>query len=304
MDNEIQKRNMLLIQQYDYIEKNLNRSDSYKQQIKYFFDYLEEKSFNLSFPGFVDYYNFLDKQWIDGSYKTDTFNVRLCASKKAVKFLFEDSPYSNDMGKEFKLDKMLSNYKCREKESRYVSKDKYLTPAEIRTFIDNCSDKTISLLVEFLFNTACRISEVTNIRHSDISRINKHYEIVIRGKGKKSRTIPVSLELVDKIKKYYKSKTWLFEHEYKGQIKSYSPINLTNRVNKFALKIFDDKKESDLRFRCHTLRHSALTYLYDKSKDIKKVSLMAGHSSTVITANLYVHSKFEYGELEEYYKSY
>ena len=300
--NDLERKDTLLAQQFDFIYTYLERSDEYKKHIQYFFNYLERESYKLSFNGFLAYWKYLNEEFDGGHFKVTTFNVRLCSAKRSITFLFEKSPYSTDMAKEFKLDRVLSSYKCKTKESKFVKKGTYLTPAEIREFIDKCPDTTISLLVEFIFKTACRISEVTNILLSDIKRINDHYEITIRGKGGKSRDIPVSVELVNKIKKHFKSKRYLFEHKYKGERGKYSSVSLTNRFNEYVHSVL--KKDKETKFRCHTLRHSALTHLFRMSKDIKKTSLFAGHSSVMVTADLYVHGPFEYEELKEFYSGF
>lgn len=143
------------------------------------------------------------------------------------------------------------------------------------------------MVVEFLFATGLRISEMLNILLTDMKRDNNKYTIRILGKRAKERKIFVSIPLIEKVLRINNSSTYLFEHNGK----SYSRISMSRRISMQG-KIVLQKNIS-----AHTLRHSFATSKLAKINNLKGVSKYLGHSSISTTANLYVHSELSYEDL-------
>ena len=299
MDNEIQVFDSLEQSAFNYLENHylkLNRK-SYWKHVLPFKRFLEDNNYSLRFINFVNYYNHLDTMWRNNDIETTTFNCRLCAAKGAIKLLAKSS-FNKDMVKRFHLKELLDDYKPKKVSDKSVTKKKYLSPEEVQKVIKESTNKTVSLAVEFVFHTALRVSELINLKLSNLERDNDHYIITVHGKGNKEGRVPVSAELVDRIKAHFGSTIWLFEHSYMGKRRKFNKLCLTNKVYEQTKNILGEKKAK----RIHSLRHSALMYLFEKSKDLKKVSLFARHSNCGITADLYLHSAFEYEELKDYFE--
>ncbi len=305
MDNEIQIFDSLEINAFNYLENyyiNQNRS-SYWKHVEVFKNFLFDNNYSLRFIHFVDYYNHLDTLWRNAKIKSTTFNCWLCASKSSIKFLAKSS-FSKDIVKRFHLKEMLDDYKTKKGGSKFISKDKYLTSAEIKKVVNECSNKTVSLMLDFLYKTSLRISEVTNIRLSRIEkRISEkgipYYDITLPLKGNKEGHTIVSTGLIDNIKKHFKSEEYLFEHLYNGERRKFSSVCMTNKIEEQIKLVLGKSKK-----RAHSIRHSSLNALYEKTKDLKKVSMRAHHSSSAITADLYLHGEFSYDELNEIYEDF
>ena len=302
MNTAIQIFDSLEVNAFNYLEnhyKNQNRR-SYWKHVEKFKNFLMNNNYSLRFIHFIDYYNYLDTLWREAKIKSNTFNCWLCASKSSIRFLAKSS-FSKDIIKRFHLKEMLDDYKTKKVNSKFIPKDKYLSIDEIKKVVNECPNKTVSLMLDFLYKTSLRISEAVNIR---LSRIEKktnmkgipYYDITLPLKGNKEGHTLVSLKLVDGIKKHFKSKDYLFEHKYKGKRKKFNPVSMTNKIEEQIMLVLNKPK-----MRAHTIRHSSLNALYDKTKDLKKVSMRAHHSTSAITADLYLHGEFSYDELTEIY---
>ena len=114
-----------------------------------------------------------------------------------------------------------------------------------------------------------------NLKISDVD--SKRGLLIIRqGKGKKDRVVPLSMQLTDLLREYYKfdkPQRFLFEGETKG--KSYSGTSLQN-VLKGALKKAGIKKPVTL----HWLRHSYATHLRENGTDLRYIQEMLEHNSS------------------------
>ena len=72
-------------------------------------------------------------------------------------------------------------------------------------------------MIEFLYSSALRISEMTNVKISNIKDFKQYYEIRIVGKGNKERKIKMKKNLIIKIKNHFRSNEYLFETLSKKQ---------------------------------------------------------------------------------------
>jgi len=121
------------------------------------------------------------------------------------------------------------------------------------------------LAVMVIFSLGLRISEAANIKLSDI----KGDWIEIRGKGSKTRILPLHPKLKEFIGKYLKihpKKEYLFEKDGR----KLNDANLRYIIQKAFKKI-------GIHVTPHQLRHSFATYMLDKGARINDVSELLGH---------------------------
>jgi len=127
------------------------------------------------------------------------------------------------------------------------------------------------LIVSMLYGLGLRISELSTIRVSDISK----EWIQILGKGNKFRQVPLLNTLYEEIENYKREKhPKLFLFEKEGQQMSSSQIRYIFN------KLF---KKSGIKATPHQLRHSFATHLLQNGARISDVSELLGHSSMVST---------------------
>lgn len=141
-----------------------------------------------------------------------------------------------------------------------------------------------NLLLDFLFYTGIRVSELVNLKHSDWE--NNHLKIL--GKGNKIRYIPLTPWLIEKINPY--SKEYLFTSCQGLKISREYIVRL---IRKRTLLATIKKKITP-----HTFRRSFATLLNDKGAKLTTIQKLLGHSQLQTTAN-YIHNSWE-----EIYKDY
>ncbi len=143
------------------------------------------------------------------------------------------------------------------------------------------------LIVLLLYGLGLRISELSNLKKSDIQ--NSWIRVV--GKGSKTRNIPLLPSIKEEIDKFLnENETFLYIFEKKG--KKLSENSLRYRVN----KIF---KHIGIKVTPHQLRHSYATDLLNNGSRISDVSMLLGHSSLSTTQ---IYTKLNSGYKIENYK--
>jgi len=141
------------------------------------------------------------------------------------------------------------------------------------------------VVVELLFATGARVSEIANLKKSQINL--KTGTILIKGKGNKERIINVcNRETLSILQNYYK--------HFSDQIKQSDNNFLINRLGK---KLSDQSIRTIVRKLAsstsiaqkvtpHMFRHTFATLLLEKDVDIKYIQSMLGHSS-ILTTQIY-----------------
>ena len=153
------------------------------------------------------------------------------------------------------------------------------------------------LVLELLYSTGMRRSELINLRDRDIDKHNA--QIKVLGKGNKERLIPVSAKLLDKISLYKELRDSEFEEQddyllLSDKGKKLYPKLVYNLVTNQIKQISTAKKRSP-----HILRHSFATHLMNNGADLNAVKELLGHSSLAAT-QVYTHNSIE--KLRSIYK--
>lgn len=223
-------------------------------------------------------------------YSANSYNKKISAIKNRIRVLFKLSPNSINDVEKLKLQAYLGSMKYKKicPSDTAVTDEKVLTPEEIKLLIEN-ADKRLSLFIEFLSKTGCRISEMINILLSDCTKKQKNYEIRILGKGNKERTVFIDVEFYNRIVGEFKDEVYLFGHSGKA----YNRIAITNRIKTLA------KIELGKNVSAHTLRHSFVTTALNKGVPIEKISRYIGHSSLDITDKQYNHNSITWEDVKD-----
>jgi len=180
-------------------------------------------------------------------------------------------------------------------------------PLQINTEeIIKIRDKAI---LELLFSTGLRVSELTKLQIEDIN-LNKDHrpggtsEFSVRGKGRKVRVVFLSNQAKHWLDKYLKlrhdTNPFLFighDKAHQGeQEQGLTPRTIQRIVQKYARIAGITKQVTP-----HTLRHSYATDLLLSGADIRSVQSMLGHSS-ITTTQVYTHITDQ--QLRDVYKAF
>jgi len=138
-------------------------------------------------------------------------------------------------------------------------------------------------LIDFMYSTACRVSELCDVRVSDLDFEEDFVKLF--GKGSKQRIVPIGSELKINLSKYLKFRDELNTQEpYLFLSKNINQLDRTAifRIIKKSATLSDNA----LSVHPHTLRHSAATHMLEAGCDLRTLQELLGHTS-VSTTKIY-----------------
>jgi integrase/recombinase XerD len=146
-------------------------------------------------------------------------------------------------------------------------------------------------LLELLYSTGGRVSEIIGINVADLAKVESDDEIIqtikLRGKGSKERIVPIGRYALAALDDYLvrvrpalvaqsgKNEGALFLNTRGGRLSRQSAWNI----------VLEAAKASGLEGKVspHVFRHSYATHLLDGGADIRVVQELLGHSSVTTT---------------------
>ncbi len=164
---------------------------------------------------------------------------------------------------------------------------KFIYPSEIENLFDSINTtkplgKRDKLILELLYGTGVRVSELCNIKIKDID----FYQdlILIHGKGSKDRYVPIHKSLSKQLKDYVLTTRNEFLKRSQNQgndtvLLNFKGTSLTTRGVRLVIKRIIDNSEETFSLSPHKLRHSFATHLLDNGADLRSVQELLGHSS-------------------------
>jgi tyrosine recombinase XerC len=147
-------------------------------------------------------------------------------------------------------------------------------------------------VLETLYSTGIRVGEIAKINKEDIDFISG--SIVVLGKGRKQRKVPIGEKALFWIKKYLEQRNiFMNKSKVKDVDKNVIFLNhkgtrLTDRSIRRIVEKYIIRVSSRHNISPHTLRHSFATHLLDRGADLRSVQELLGHSS-LATTQIYTH---------------
>jgi len=256
---------------------------AYKIDLRQYFEFVGEKKDDLKIIN--DYIHFLNKKY--SKYKT--VKRKIASIKAFYSYLeYEEiitfSPF-NKIRTKIKEPKMLPKIIQKEDLNRIFT-----------LLFNNLSNanteykKKLALrnitIIELLFSTGIRISELCNIHTNDISF--KDRSLKIFGKGSKERILYLgSDQVIDFLKKYIDSNAvtdaennYIFLNKFNKQ--------LSEQTVRILLKNIENELKLSVHITPHMFRHTFATTLLEKEVDIRYIQNILGHSS-ISTTQIYTH---------------
>lgn len=274
---------------YKYLEferrYSLHTLKSYQTDLKQLSDFLIE-AYELENPENVDHQ--MLRSWlvqlVQSGISSKTINRKLATLKSFYKFLKREAII------EILPTSKLIAPKVAKKLPEFVPEkqiENLLNDFEFEDTIDGVRD---NLIIEFLYGTGIRLSELINLHELDVDLNSKLVKVL--GKGNKERLIPLNAELVNLIKYYLEKKEG-------GTYNKTDFLIVTNTGNKLypmfvyrvVRKYLDQVTSIDKRSP-HVLRHSFATHLLNKGADLNAIKELLGHSNLAAT-QVYTHNSLE-----------
>lgn len=269
---------------YLKVEKNysVNTIKSYEIDIREYLDYCDKTNLNIYEMIYKDVKSYLSYLF-SMDYTATTISRHISALRTFYAYLYSNKLVNKNIFKFISLPK---------KEKRLP---KYMTNEDIKLVFDipdisSPIGQRNRLVLELLYGTGIRVSELCNIKLGDIDFDNK--TIIITGKGNKERIVCYG-DVCEEILELYlnegriillnnKHNDYLIIGAYKKDV--HISVRSVEAIISNIIKTASIKK----KISPHTFRHTFATHLLNEGCDILIVKELLGHSS-LDTTGIYTH---------------
>ena len=278
--------------------QNLVKEDS---NLRSFYDYLfiekglsknTIKAYGVDLKGFIN--------WLNNNKKIEYTKATELQINNYISFLFKSNLKSSSINRKISSIKALYLFLMKKNkidispiaEIIVPKQEKYLptsmSESEVEKLLKSPNsklkiEKRDKAMIEMLYATGVRISELINLKMTDIDI--QRCVIKVLGKGSKERLIPFGESALEALNDYLKDRC-------KSPTKE---IFLSNRGTKLSrqafwqrIKIYLHREGLKESISPHTLRHAFATHLLNRGADLRSVQLLLGHSD-LSTTQIYTH---------------
>ena len=267
--------------EYLLYQKGLSQNtvDSYKSDLTKLSNYLQNQDLSKTN---------IDNFFIDMSefnYSSSTKKRMHSSIKNFLKYINENEDYESIDISDIKL-----------KSSKKLPEVLSITDIENminfynhETYLDS-RNRTV---IDVLYSTGCRVSELCDINISDIDLDEKYLKL--KGKGSKQRIVPIGSMLNKNLMQYLNVRETFLQNRGEPLFLSKSK----NKLDRTAVFRIIKKTAKNISIQTdvhpHTLRHSAATHMLEGGCDLRTVQEFLGHSS-VSTTQIYTKVTKEFLE--------
>jgi len=172
----------------------------------------------------------------------------------------------------------------------YVSKTDIAILFDSISFGNTYCEARNYIIMLLLYNTGMRKSELIGLTDESVDYAQKRIAVV--GKGNKQRIIPVTNDLLTKIRKYIQIRNQSFECRESFLLltdkgKPMYPKLVYNVVNRVLVSMATSTKKSP-----HILRHTFATHMANNGAELNTIKELLGHASLAAT-QVYTHNSIE-----------
>lgn len=275
------------------VEKGLTKNSiqSYQEELTDYINFLVKKGYKS-----IDDVKKGDIQTYMSSFrdlKSTSLSHKLTVIKGLHGYLKEVDKITKDVAQDIKGPKL-------EKKLPVV-----LTLKEIESLLNFPLESDVDIrdkaILEFLYGTGLRISELINLKLDDIDIYNA--SLRCDGKGMKERMIPIGEYMINYLDGYLKiRKNFLKnkESDYLFLSKRGTKLERTTLFKMIQRRAQVAKITKEIS--PHTLRHSFATHLLENGADLRSIQIMLGHEN-LETTKIYIHlsNKKLHQDYEDYH---
>lgn len=246
----------------------------------------------------IEYNEFL------GNNFTNILNIDMNIVNNYMKYLYDRKITKSSISRKLSSIRGLYNYLVREdiiKENHFnkiqnpkreLYLPKFLKDEELDKIFSVCNsnnptEERDTLIIELLYATGVRVSELVNIKIKDINRKEKLIKVL--GKGNKERMVIYNNHTKKALDTYLKDGYNYFNKKSS----EYLILNKNgNKLSERYIREIINKKVSqaslDIKISPHTLRHTFATDILENGADLMTVKELLGHES-LNTTSIYTH---------------
>ena len=267
------------------IERGLSENSltSYARDLRYFFEFLQSRDLELSEVTATVLSDF--EVWLkDRSLAISSINRTNSAVKSFLIYCAREYDLNLPTGE-------ISSHKVARKLPKALTIDEITSLIESAKSLSEATSLRDVALLELLYSTGGRVSEIIGINMNDLAKVESDNEVIqtikLRGKGAKERIVPIGSYALNALDNYLvrvrpalvaksgKSESALFLNSRGGRLSRQSAWNI----------VLASAQASGLEGKVspHVFRHSYATHLLDGGADIRVVQELLGHSSVTTT---------------------
>lgn len=267
------------------IERGLSENSltSYGRDLRYFLEFLQSSNLQLSHVTATVLSDF--EVWLkDRSLAVSSINRTNSAVKSFLIYCAREYDLNLPTGE-------ISSHKIARKLPKALTIDEISLLIESGKSLSEATSLRDVALLELLYSTGGRVSEIIGINMSDLAKVESDNEVIqtikLRGKGAKERIVPIGSYALSALDNYLvrvrpalvvksgKNESALFLNLRGGRLSRQSAWNI----------VLEAAKSCGLEGKVspHVFRHSYATHLLDGGADIRVVQELLGHSSVTTT---------------------
>ena len=267
----------------NYLEYERNYSNNtiiaYKNNILQLINYLDSININdiksVKYETIRGYLSYLH----ENKYKSKSISRMISSMRSFFKYLKVENVISNNPMT------LISNPKLEKK------LPKYLTINEVEKILNvpDMNDKIgirDAFILELLYVSGIRVSELVNIKLSDVETSEK--KIKILGKGSKERYVLYGSRCKDLLNKYMSVRNIFLKYPNEYLILSKTGRKLNTREVRNIINRIKTKAGVDISISPHTFRHTFATHMLNEGADLRAVQELLGHEN-LSTTTIYTH---------------
>ncbi len=269
----------------DYIRclKNRNYSKltilSYYNVLFQFYDVFHENYLELEFQEFKEYVLKLEQK----GFSNYTLNKHITVLRNFYKFLIKRKVIKQS-------DVFLLRFYRVYPKLDIINKNDLNFLLNASNYSDDYYSIRDFLIFELLYSTAIRVSELVNIKVSDI---NIHdCKILVFGKGRKERYVLFGTKCKEVLVKYLDiRKLFLSDYSSVYLLLNKQKSRMTTQSVRYVIDKMSKKLNISKHLYPHLFRHTVASELHERGASTKTIQQILGHSNMETTANyIYVSS--------------
>ena len=250
------------------------------------------KAYETDIKGFI--------KWINKNNKQSLLNIKESSVNRYISYLFSLKLKSSSVNRKISSLKSFYLFLLKKKLIRHSPFSEVISPKQEKYLPASMSESEVEKLlnspdaskdieqrdkamIEMLYATGMRISELVNLKITDID-MNRSV-IKVMGKGSKERLIPFGESASEALFNYLKTR----------KDSSSKEVFISNRGRKITrvafwqrIKVYLLRENLKISISPHTLRHAFATHLLNRGADLRSVQLLLGHSD-LSTTQIYTH---------------
>ena len=257
---------------------------NYQSDLTQFFQFLDEElaGYTLTTISFLHIREFISFL-INSNLSPRSVNRKISTLKSFFKYLLKNGQI------EVNPTQKIQGPKSSKRLPVFIDENQLESLFSTYTFAEGFEGVRDKLIIDILYQTGLRRSEILSLKESDIDIYNTQLKVL--GKRNKERVIPFNITLKRNLEAYIKAKKELDLSNpcllVTLKDTPLSPQKISEIVKKILGAITTSKKKSP-----HVLRHTFATHLLNNGADINAVKELLGHANLSAT-QIYTHNSID-----------